>query len=168
MARAPQDNSDGLSRDELVALVRRIMNAQGAEEKIHHWERVLGANVQHPAPSALIYWPDQAPGFENPDPTADEVVDFALAYPPRILSREQLVSLVQAYMHPHDPDDNGDGAFYLIAENLPGFEINHLTDWGRRCGLTADQRVVQALNGTVSNDPDFQRELADAPSDECG
>mgnify|MGYP002622481698 CR=1 FL=1 len=157
-----------LSRDQLVALVRGIMNAEGTEQEIRHWVRAFEANVPHPASSALVFWPDHVPGFKNPAPTAEEIVDFALQYQPRILPRERLVTLVQAYMHPRNIDDNDNEAFYLIAENLPGFEINHLTDWGRRRGLTAAELVEQALNGAILADPGFQRELADDSATNCG
>ncbi len=155
-----------LTRDELVGLVRRVMEADGTEDEIKASLRLVQANVEHPAVSDLIFWPDQVPGFGNPNPTAEDVVDFALGYQRRILPRDNLVRIVQGYMHPRELQDNDQDAFALINENLPGFEINYLTDWGRRRGLTAAEVVDGALDGTILADPEFQRELADDLTDD--
>ena len=126
---------------------------------------VLDANFEHPAPSDLIYWSDQVPGFGKRDPTAEEIVDFGLSYVRRILPREELVRLVHSYMHPRRPADNDQESYYMISENVRGFEINHLSDWARRRGMSAAELVENALNGNVAGDPHFQGSLAETTSD---
>lgn len=71
-----------LSRDEMVALVSRIMRAEGSEEESDADLDQFIANCRHPAGSDLIFWPDQVPEFApGHEPTVDEVVDLALSGP---------------------------------------------------------------------------------------
>lgn len=72
--------NDALSREELVELVRRIMEVEGTEEEIDAMIEILEANVPHPAVTDLIFYP------EDGEPTPEEVVDQALAYKPIGLS----------------------------------------------------------------------------------
>ena len=65
------------SRAELIALVTRIMMAEGTEDEINEMITQLEENVPHPAVTDLIFYPE---GDE--DPTPEEVVDTALAYEP--------------------------------------------------------------------------------------
>ena len=77
-----------LDRAALVAQVQLIMNgpvgptATEAEEDalVTLFER----SVSHPEVSDLIFWPERA-GL-GPDPTAEEIVEAALAYRPLITS----------------------------------------------------------------------------------
>jgi len=64
-----------LSREELIALVTRIMDADGTEEEINDMITLLERNVPHPEVSDLIFYPEK-------EMTAEEVVDAALAYKP--------------------------------------------------------------------------------------
>ena len=69
-----------LTREELIDLVERIMNAEGdtqaeADRLVARFEDA----VVHPEASGLIFWPDEHFGGE---PTAEEVVDRALEYRP--------------------------------------------------------------------------------------
>jgi len=70
------------SRDELIALVRRIKEYDFKTER--EGDRALQEfceSVVHPRASNLIYWPSrEVPGRD--DLTAEEVVDIALAYKP--------------------------------------------------------------------------------------
>ena len=65
-----------LSRQELIELVRKIINVEGTEEEIDEWEQELKANVPHPEVSGLIFYP------EDEDVTPEEIVDEALSYKP--------------------------------------------------------------------------------------
>jgi hypothetical protein len=62
-----------LSRDQLVELVRRIMNAEGTEDEIDAWQDLLERNVLDPNVSDLIFYPDR-------EMTAEEIVERALNY----------------------------------------------------------------------------------------
>lgn len=62
-----------LTRDELIELVRKIMNCEGTEEEIDEMIVVLEANVSDPEVTDYIYYDEKTP---------DEVVDKALAYKP--------------------------------------------------------------------------------------
>jgi len=64
-----------LAREQLVALVTRIIEADGTEEEIDNMMTLLEQNVPHPEVSDLIFYPEK-------DMTAEEVVDVALAYKP--------------------------------------------------------------------------------------
>ncbi|WP_432165474.1 e9imm peptide [Streptomyces sp. bgisy031] len=66
-----------LSRAEAIALVQRIMEADYAsEDEVTDWldrlDRALACPSGHV--SGLVFWPPQR------EPSADEVVDHALAY----------------------------------------------------------------------------------------
>lgn len=63
-----------MTREELIDLVKDIMNVKGkTEEQINALIDVLEKNVPHPAVSDLIYYDDL---------TAEEIVDKALSYKP--------------------------------------------------------------------------------------
>ena len=66
-----------LDRAELIAIVRRIMDADGTESEIDALITTLESNVPHPSVSDLIFWPQ-----DGVEPTAEQVVDVALAYRP--------------------------------------------------------------------------------------
>ncbi|GII57321.1 hypothetical protein Pth03_57100 [Planotetraspora thailandica] len=67
-------------RTELIRLVDFLMSAQGTEKEQDEALRSLESRVPHPRVSDLIFWP-QHEGFDH-DPTAQQVVDAALAYRP--------------------------------------------------------------------------------------
>lgn len=62
-----------LTRDELIELVRKIMDCEGTEEEIDEMIVVLEANVSDHEVTDYIYYDEKTP---------DEVVDKALAYKP--------------------------------------------------------------------------------------
>ncbi len=64
-----------LTKQELVALVERLMNAEGTEEELVEIEKQVQSSVPHPAISDLIYYP-------KVQMTAEEVVTTALTYQP--------------------------------------------------------------------------------------
>jgi hypothetical protein len=66
-----------MTREELVKLVREIMNVKGkTEEELSNLIDLLSKNVPHPAVSNLIYWEDLTP---------EQIVDKALNYKPIVL-----------------------------------------------------------------------------------
>jgi Colicin immunity protein / pyocin immunity protein len=69
-----------MTRDELVALVRRIMAGEGgSQEEADRLVDLFADNVPHPEAEDLIFYPEPHFGRE---PTAEEVVDRALSYKP--------------------------------------------------------------------------------------
>ncbi|MGW2324574.1 hypothetical protein ACWC5C_02270 [Streptomyces sp. NPDC001700] len=71
-ARPLRPRVPGVTRDELVEIVRRVMTADPATD---YYLRFLEANVPHPRVSELIFHPPAE--LEN---TAEAVVDAALGY----------------------------------------------------------------------------------------
>jgi hypothetical protein len=67
--------SSGLSKEQLIALVNKIVEAQGTEEAVDSWIEQLKANVPHPSVTDLIYYSD-------PPLTPEEVIEKALSYEP--------------------------------------------------------------------------------------
>jgi len=64
-----------LSKEDLIELVRKIMNVEGTEEEIDDMIDILKSSVPHPEVSDLIYW------NEN-DLTPEQIVEQALNYKP--------------------------------------------------------------------------------------
>ncbi|MEC3838659.1 hypothetical protein [Bacillus amyloliquefaciens] len=61
------------SKEELVSLVKKIMNPELEDEVIGKYIDLLEENVPHPAPSDLIFWSDE-------EYTAEQIVEIALNY----------------------------------------------------------------------------------------
>lgn len=70
-----------VSKDELVEMVRRLMEAEGTEEEMHFWLCMLEVNVPDEQISDLIYWPGEYFGdVDYPkELSAEQLVDIALA-----------------------------------------------------------------------------------------
>lgn len=68
-----------LSRQQLIALVTKIVNAEGTEAELDEWLEIVAENVVHPGVSDLIFW-------NEPELTPEEIVDAALGYQPIVLS----------------------------------------------------------------------------------
>ncbi|MBP3611328.1 MAG: hypothetical protein J6J42_13450 [Lachnospiraceae bacterium] len=66
-------SQEKLTRDELVELVRKIMNCEGSEAEIDEMTFLLMKNVIDPQVTNYIYYDEKTP---------EEVVDLALAYKP--------------------------------------------------------------------------------------
>lgn len=62
-----------LSRDELIDLVRKIIDCDGSEEEIDEMIFLLEENVADPEIINYIYYDDKTP---------EEIVELALAYKP--------------------------------------------------------------------------------------
>jgi hypothetical protein len=159
-----------MNRDELIAIVRKLQSGEEASEAgQERLLRLLEDHFEHSAPSDLIFWPNLVPGFDHENPSAEEIVDFGLSYRRRIVPREELVRLVQAHMETFSDwsRETSTDDFYLMSENLRGYELNHLCLWGKRWGLGAAQIVDLALGGQLQTDPDFQKSLAETmPKDD--
>ncbi|MCM3291564.1 hypothetical protein M3661_15650 [Paenibacillus sp. MER 180] len=67
-----------LSRDELINLVREIMECEGSEHEIDEMMNLLESNVPDPQVSDLIFWSDI-------EYSPEEIVDKAMRYKPIIL-----------------------------------------------------------------------------------
>ncbi len=67
-----------LDREELVALVETIFRCEASEEKLEEMQGILEKNLIDLELSNYMYW-------SNPQMTAEEVVDKALAFKPIIL-----------------------------------------------------------------------------------
>ncbi|OBY77696.1 hypothetical protein BBG47_20305 [Paenibacillus sp. KS1] len=67
-----------LSRDELINLVRKIMECEGSEHEIDEMMNLLESNVPDPQVSDLIFWSDI-------EYSPEEIVDKAMRYKPIIL-----------------------------------------------------------------------------------
>jgi hypothetical protein len=66
-----------LSREELIAVTRKLMTADiSSEVESQRLSRLFAANVPHPAKGDLIFYPKIE--FNTPE----ELVDYALAYKP--------------------------------------------------------------------------------------
>lgn len=73
----------GMTRDDLIGLVERIMRAEGeTEEGVDALIELFESSVSRPEASDLIFWPEQAlgPAHRGRELTAAEVVDIAMAY----------------------------------------------------------------------------------------
>lgn len=68
-----------LSRQQLIPLVTKIVNAEGTEEEQDQWLETVVREVPHPQVSDLIFW-------NEPELTPEEIVDAALVYQPIVLS----------------------------------------------------------------------------------
>ena len=62
-----------LSRDELIDLVRKIIDCDGNEEEIDEMTFLLEQNIVDPEIANYIYYDDRTP---------EEIVELALAYKP--------------------------------------------------------------------------------------
>lgn len=62
-----------MSKEELVLLVKKIMNPELEDEVIGKYIDLLEENVPHPAPSDLIFWSEE-------EYTAEQIVEIALNY----------------------------------------------------------------------------------------
>lgn len=67
-----------MKKEELIDLVRKIMEVKGTEEELDNWMDVVEANVPHPAVSNLIF-------YSKEPLTPEEIIEKALAYKPILL-----------------------------------------------------------------------------------
>ena len=65
-----------IDRAKLIELVQALMNGTPSEEEDHAYLSLVQRYVPHPAVADLIYWP------KNGEPTAEQVIDEALAWRP--------------------------------------------------------------------------------------
>jgi hypothetical protein len=77
-----------MTRDELIALARRIMAAEGTEDEIEQMSELFDRSVPHPSGINLAYFPENygtrgGPSEVGYHPTPAQVVDMCLH--PRVL-----------------------------------------------------------------------------------
>lgn len=74
-----------VTRDELIALVRRIRDVEGEPAEVRDdLMDVFAENVPHPSGYFLLFSPELVT-FEDRQLTDEEVVDIALGYKPFVL-----------------------------------------------------------------------------------
>ncbi|ART78172.1 hypothetical protein B4U37_19940 [Sutcliffiella horikoshii] len=66
-----------LTKEELVSIVEKILNADGSEEELDNLIDKVEASVPHPNVSDLIFWNEE-------ELSAEEIVNRALNYKPNI------------------------------------------------------------------------------------
>jgi hypothetical protein len=81
LATPPPRHISDVSRDDLIAVVRKILEPDTSERERFWYLDFMGRNTPHPAVSDLIYWP----GHDD-EVLAEDVVDQALAYTPIVLA----------------------------------------------------------------------------------
>ncbi|MBZ5518162.1 bacteriocin immunity protein [Bacillus sp. KS1] len=64
---------DNLTKEELISLVKEIMNPTLDDDKVSEYLALLEKSVPHPSPSDLIFWSKE-------NYTAEQVVRIALNY----------------------------------------------------------------------------------------
>ena len=69
-----------LSRDELIALVEKILRAEGTKAEHRELVRRFEQSVPHPRATGLIYWPERRADGSFIEMSAAEIVDLALSY----------------------------------------------------------------------------------------
>lgn len=62
-----------LSREDLIDLVRRVVDCKGTDAEIDGWIATIRGNLADPKITDYIFWPDRPM-------TPEEIVDRALAY----------------------------------------------------------------------------------------
>ncbi|MCY8540106.1 bacteriocin immunity protein [Bacillus haynesii] len=62
-----------MSKEELISLVKKIMDPELDDDIVSEYIDLLEKNVPHPAPSDLIFWSDE-------DYSAEQIVEIALNY----------------------------------------------------------------------------------------
>jgi hypothetical protein len=50
-----------VTREQLIALVEKLISNQGTEEEDEEWLAILAQNAPHPEVSDLIYWNEEEP-----------------------------------------------------------------------------------------------------------
>lgn len=81
LATPPPKHVADVSRDDLIAVVRKILEPDTSERERLWYLDFMTRNTPHPAVSDLIYWP----GHDD-KVLAEDVVDQALAYTPIVLA----------------------------------------------------------------------------------
>ncbi|WBW96084.1 bacteriocin immunity protein [Oceanirhabdus sp. W0125-5] len=64
-----------LNKEQLIKLVKKIINVEGKEDEIDEMINLLENNVPHPEVSGLIFWNEE-------NYTPEQIVEIALSYKP--------------------------------------------------------------------------------------
>src|SRR5579862_590110 len=120
---SPTDGSDLRSREELIAIVDALLNGTIDEEDQFEVLDQIAQQFKHPVPFDLIFFSADVPGLAKEEPTAEEIVDFGLNYQPRRLPRNELLRVLQKFLYPQRTIDTERDRYYLLSENLPGYDM---------------------------------------------
>ncbi len=134
-----------VTRDELIEIVNRISEDDAYLE-------IFEINTSTPFGSNLIYWPDHVPGFdfgEKQEPSAEEIVDFVLQYKKTVLPKDEIVELLDKHMNSLLDTELTIEEFYLLSENLEGFEINYLSIELKKRKITAQEAIELIQEGKI-------------------
>ncbi|MGF1527312.1 MAG: colicin immunity protein [Candidatus Competibacterales bacterium] len=78
------------TRDELIALARRLLAAEGEGESAQLYEE-FNSHFSHPDLANLFYWPENydhrrdEPKISDYEPTPEEIVDIGIDHKPDII-----------------------------------------------------------------------------------
>ena len=64
-----------LNKEQLIELVKKIVNVEGSEAEIDEMIYLLERNVPHPGVSDLIFWNEK-------NYTPEQIIEIALSYKP--------------------------------------------------------------------------------------
>ena len=67
-----------LTRDEMIALVERLMRGEGEDSEAGEWIGQLERSIPNPHIGQIIFWPEP----DEKDLTAEQIVDKAMQYRP--------------------------------------------------------------------------------------
>jgi hypothetical protein len=70
-----------LTNEEMLNLIKKLMAGQGSDEEAGDWLYMLERNANGAPVGDYIFWPEK----EEENLTAEQILDKALAYEPRIL-----------------------------------------------------------------------------------
>jgi hypothetical protein len=126
-------------------------------------EQILGDlqdHLPHPALSELIFSPEQISGFPHSNPTAEQVVDFAAAYQPQVLSDDELTALLDRLIRsPATVLEEEES--YRLEDSLPGYDCYFPIRWARLKGWSGAELLKRIRSGKLERDEVYQDWAAD-------
>ncbi|SEW24176.1 Colicin immunity protein / pyocin immunity protein [Chryseobacterium wanjuense] len=73
-----------MTKEELIELGYKIVNAEGTEEQIDEYYELFSKNVPHPNGANLFFYPEnynaRTDDLSKYNPSVEEVVELALSY----------------------------------------------------------------------------------------
>jgi hypothetical protein len=143
------------SHAELVGLVERLMTGVEDDEA----ERLLDQLrelLPHPALAELIYWPEQVPEFPFAEPTAEQVVAFAMAYQPRRLSEVELAGVLGRLVGQEEGTPPSREDLYRLEDTWPKLDWASAIAWARVQKWSGAELAARICSGGLEGDPDYQ------------
>ena len=79
MVTAPPQRDKEITDDELLEIIRRIIEADGSEHQLNYWLELLAVNIPNRQISDLIYWPGEyfGDGDHSRELAPKEILDLA-------------------------------------------------------------------------------------------